>query len=109
MEERRVLTKEGAGDAGCGALQVGADFEYLGEAVKLKTVCVYGGAPMGAQEGALRRGVDVVVGTPGRVKVRNVLPSERCAWRQALPQPYPPLLLCCAVYDSCYSSNNSNV
>jgi len=48
-----------------------ADFEYLGEAVKLKTVCVYGGAPMGAQEGALRRGVDVVVGTPGRVKVRT--------------------------------------
>jgi superfamily II DNA/RNA helicase len=44
------------------------DFETYGAAVGLSTVCVYGGAPMQNQEYALRRGVDVVVGTPGRVK-----------------------------------------
>ena len=36
-------------------------------APSLNTVCVYGGTPIGAQEGKLRRGVDIVVGTPGRV------------------------------------------
>lgn len=46
-----------------------ADFEYYGEALNLKTVCVYGGAPYGPQQNAMRRGVDVVVGTPGRIKV----------------------------------------
>lgn len=29
---------------------------------------MYGGSPYGPQEMALRRGCDVVVGTPGRVK-----------------------------------------
>ena len=46
-----------------------ADFEYYGSAFGLSTVCVYGGAPYGPQQNAMRRGVDVVVGTPGRVKV----------------------------------------
>lgn len=50
------------------AKQVSAEFEYYGNSVGLKTLCVYGGSPYGPQEGALRRGVDVVVGTPGRVK-----------------------------------------
>ena len=36
-------------------------------APSLNTLCVYGGTPIGAQEGKLRRGVDIVVGTPGRV------------------------------------------
>ena len=49
--------------------QVGADFEVLGDTVGLVTLCVYGGAPMSPQENALRRGVDIVVGTPGRIKV----------------------------------------
>ena len=44
------------------------DFNKYGAVVGLSTVCVYGGAPMQSQEYALRRGVDVVVGTPGRVK-----------------------------------------
>ncbi len=48
--------------------QVCADFEYLAPAFGLSVLCVYGGAPWGGQEGALRRGVDIVVGTPGRVK-----------------------------------------
>lgn len=50
------------------AKQVHADFETYGSAVGLSTVCVYGGAPYGPQENALRRGVDIVVGTPGRIK-----------------------------------------
>ena len=37
-------------------------------APSLETVCVYGGTPIGQQEGKLRRGVDIVVGTPGRVQ-----------------------------------------
>ena len=50
------------------ALQVHDDFEFMGKAANLTTLCVYGGAPYGPQESALRRGVDVVVGTPGRIK-----------------------------------------
>ena len=49
-------------------LQVHADFEYIGKAGNLSTVCLYGGSPYGPQESILRRGCDVVVGTPGRVK-----------------------------------------
>ena len=45
-----------------------ADFEYYAKAFSLTSVCLYGGTQMGPQEGALRRGVDVVIGTPGRVK-----------------------------------------
>ena len=50
------------------AVQVHADFEYIGKAANLATVCLYGGSPYGPQESILRRGCDVVVGTPGRVK-----------------------------------------
>ncbi|CAI5461600.1 unnamed protein product [Closterium sp. Yama58-4] len=50
------------------AKQVGDDFEYIGRAAGMSVVCVYGGAPMGPQERALFRGVDIVVGTPGRIK-----------------------------------------
>jgi hypothetical protein len=52
----------------CTAVQVHADFEYIGKAASLATVCLYGGSPYGPQESVLRRGCDVVVGTPGRVK-----------------------------------------
>ncbi|KAL3696316.1 hypothetical protein R1sor_010392 [Riccia sorocarpa] len=50
------------------AKQVHADFQSYGQAVGVTTVCVYGGAPYGPQETALKRGVDIVVGTPGRIK-----------------------------------------
>lgn len=49
--------------------QVFADFETYGEAVGLSSYCVYGGTSYGPQENALRKGVDIVVGTPGRIKV----------------------------------------
>ncbi|XP_068650332.1 DEAD-box ATP-dependent RNA helicase 7-like [Aristolochia californica] len=50
------------------ATQVYADFEVYGGAVGLTSTCLYGGASYNSQEIALRRGVDVVVGTPGRIK-----------------------------------------
>lgn len=49
-------------------MQVHADFEHIGAACGLKTLCLYGGSQYGPQEYALRKGLDVVVGTPGRVK-----------------------------------------
>lgn len=49
-------------------LQVAEEFEYVGQASAMRTCCVYGGAPYGPQENALRRGVHVVIGTPGRIK-----------------------------------------
>ncbi|KAI8107789.1 hypothetical protein M9435_002817 [Picochlorum sp. BPE23] len=50
------------------AKQVAADFEHFAKAASLNTICLYGGTPYGPQEGALRRGLDIVIGTPGRVK-----------------------------------------
>ncbi|MCY1702424.1 DEAD/DEAH box helicase [Deinococcus sp. SL84] len=47
------------------ARQVAAEFEQTGR--ELTVLTVYGGAAYGPQETALRRGVDVVVGTPGRL------------------------------------------
>ncbi|ESQ31709.1 hypothetical protein EUTSA_v10003756mg [Eutrema salsugineum] len=50
------------------AKQVFADFEAYGGAVGLTSCCVYGGDPYQPQEYKLKRGVDIVVGTPGRIK-----------------------------------------
>ncbi len=47
------------------AKQVEKEFSRI--APSLNTLSVYGGTPMGPQVHALLRGVDVVVGTPGRV------------------------------------------
>lgn len=49
--------------------QVFADFEVYGGVLGLASCCLYGGAPYQAQEMKLKRGVDIVVGTPGRIKV----------------------------------------
>ncbi|CAK9135555.1 unnamed protein product [Ilex paraguariensis] len=43
------------------------DKEFYDSAPSLDTLCVYGGVPIGRQMGALDRGIDVIVGTPGRV------------------------------------------
>ncbi|KAL6069945.1 Nucleolar RNA helicase 2 [Balamuthia mandrillaris] len=48
------------------AKQIAKEFDAIGR--YLTTVCIYGGAPYAPQENALRMGVDIVVGTPGRVK-----------------------------------------
>ncbi|KAF5480313.1 hypothetical protein F2P56_001073 [Juglans regia] len=50
------------------ANQVYADFEVYGGALGLVSCCLYGGAPYQSQEIRLKRGVDIVIGTPGRVK-----------------------------------------
>ncbi|KAI8836037.1 P-loop containing nucleoside triphosphate hydrolase protein [Chytriomyces cf. hyalinus JEL632] len=48
------------------ANQVFREFETLA-AGELQLVCVYGGAPYEVQNNAFRNGVDIVVGTPGRL------------------------------------------
>ncbi|KAA8533812.1 hypothetical protein F0562_031329 [Nyssa sinensis] len=50
------------------ATQVFADFEVYGSALGLTSCCLYGGAPYQTQQVKLKRGVDIVVGTPGRIK-----------------------------------------
>ncbi len=49
------------------AQQVADVLAPLGHAVGVRLTTVYGGAPMGRQVEALRRGVDLVVATPGRL------------------------------------------
>jgi ATP-dependent RNA helicase RhlE len=48
-------------------VQVEESFVKYGKHSGLKAVAVYGGVPLDPQEKALRRGVDVVVATPGRL------------------------------------------
>ncbi|GFP92626.1 dead-box ATP-dependent RNA helicase 53 [Phtheirospermum japonicum] len=43
------------------------DKEFAESAPKLDTLCVYGGVPISRQMSTLDHGVDVIVGTPGRV------------------------------------------
>lgn len=38
----------------------------------LTSCCLYGGAPYHAQEFKLKKGIDVVIGTPGRIKVSHL-------------------------------------
>jgi ATP-dependent RNA helicase DeaD len=49
------------------AVQVAQEAEKLAPSRRFRTCAVYGGARMGKQLEALRKGVDLVVGTPGRV------------------------------------------
>jgi len=49
------------------AQQVTAVLEPLAELRGFKTTAVYGGAPIGAQTRSLRRGVEIVIATPGRL------------------------------------------
>jgi ATP-dependent RNA helicase DeaD len=49
------------------ALQVASATESYGAGLGVRVLAVYGGAPIGGQLRELQRGVDVVVGTPGRV------------------------------------------
>ena len=49
------------------AVQVAGEFERLAKAHHCRILAVYGGAPIKSQITKLERGMDVVVGTPGRV------------------------------------------
>ncbi|KAJ7323421.1 Nucleolar RNA helicase 2 [Desmophyllum pertusum] len=47
------------------AKQIGDEFDYFKS--NLDVLCVYGGVSYGPQAAAIRNGLDVVVGTPGRI------------------------------------------
>src|SRR5690606_6089230 len=49
------------------ALQIDRTVQPLAQSVGLFTTQIYGGVPYARQLGALSRGVDIVIGTPGRV------------------------------------------
>jgi ATP-dependent RNA helicase RhlE len=49
------------------ALQITEDARALAQFVDLRMVAVYGGAPIGRQTEQLRKGVDLVIATPGRL------------------------------------------
>ena len=49
------------------AIQVAKAFRDYGRHRRLRVLAIYGGQPYGPQIDRLKRGVDVVVGTPGRV------------------------------------------
>jgi len=49
------------------ALQVADSMNEYGKHLKVRVLAVYGGQPYGPQISSLQRGVDIVVGTPGRL------------------------------------------
>ncbi len=49
------------------AIQVSEEVERIAKHTGVKLLAVYGGSSIDTQIRALRRGVDIVVGTPGRV------------------------------------------
>jgi len=49
------------------AIQVAGAFRDYGAGLKLRTTSVIGGAPIKRQSDALRRGVDILIATPGRL------------------------------------------
>ncbi|MEO8529446.1 MAG: DEAD/DEAH box helicase, partial [Pseudolysinimonas sp.] len=49
------------------ALQIDRTIQPLAQSVGLFTTQIYGGVPYARQTGALSRGVDIVIGTPGRI------------------------------------------
>jgi ATP-dependent RNA helicase DeaD len=81
------------------ALQVANAITEMGKHLRVRVLAVYGGAPYGPQIGQLRRGVDIVVGTPGRLMdlmEKKVLDlgtvrraSSRISTRSWLPPPPP--------------------
>ncbi|MDO4910246.1 MAG: DEAD/DEAH box helicase [Corynebacterium sp.] len=49
------------------AQQVTGDVELAGQNLPVQVLTVVGGVPMEAQKKALKRGVDIIIGTPGRI------------------------------------------
>ena len=49
------------------AIQIGDSFSTYGKYTGIRNTVIYGGVKQGAQTDALRRGVDVLVATPGRL------------------------------------------
>jgi ATP-dependent RNA helicase RhlE len=49
------------------AVQIGASFSAYGKHTGIRFTVIYGGVPQGAQVDAVKRGVDVLIATPGRL------------------------------------------
>jgi len=49
------------------AIQIGESFKDYGKYTDVKNTVIFGGVPQSAQTNALKRGVDVLVATPGRL------------------------------------------
>ncbi len=49
------------------AIQIEESFNAYGRHLKLRNLVVFGGVKQGAQENSLKRGVDILVATPGRL------------------------------------------
>ena len=49
------------------AIQIEESFNAYGKFLPLKTLVIFGGVKQGAQEQALKKGVDILVATPGRL------------------------------------------
>lgn len=67
------------------AVQIQNECQKFGASSRIKSTCVYGGAPKGPQASDLRRGVEIVIATPGRLidflESRWALaPGTRRAW-----------------------------
>jgi superfamily II DNA/RNA helicase len=50
------------------ALQIDGTVQPIARSVGLFTTQIYGGVPQARQVGALRKGVDIIIGTPGRIE-----------------------------------------
>lgn len=58
------------------AQQIASVMEEAGKECQITTLCVYGGVPKHPQAQQLRRGVDIVVATPGRLE--DLMNDEAC-------------------------------
>ncbi|KAL2550276.1 DEAD-box ATP-dependent RNA helicase 7 [Forsythia ovata] len=68
------------------ATQVFSDFEVYGRALGLTSCCLYGGSPYQPQHIQLKRGVDIVIGTPGRIKVEDASKVQTLLFSATLPE-----------------------
>ncbi|KEP74491.1 RNA helicase [Microbacterium sp. SUBG005] len=50
------------------ALQIDRTVQVIARSVGLFTTQIYGGVPQARQVGALKKGVDIIIGTPGRIE-----------------------------------------
>lgn len=49
------------------AIQIGESFAAYGRNLKLRHTVIFGGVPQGAQVQALKKGIDILIATPGRL------------------------------------------
>lgn len=49
------------------AIQIDENFNIYGKNLKIKTLCIFGGVSQVAQVNTLKRGIDILIATPGRL------------------------------------------